>query len=94
MHGHCIEDGPFAELRLLYLGSIYHPHCLSRGFQSGQELKNLSLGFSPQALDDILALQDYDAFNLGLERGPHNNVPRIIRGDFAPFTAPNGIYLR
>ena len=81
--GHCIENGPFTELEVPYFDMIYHPHCLSRGFQSGQGLKNLSSKLSPEALDNILESRDYDTFNLGLEHGAHLAVPRSIRGYFA-----------
>ncbi|CAF9916149.1 MAG: hypothetical protein ALECFALPRED_010534 [Alectoria fallacina] len=76
--GHCIENGPFTELEVPYFDMIYHPHCLSRGFQSGQGLKNLSSKLSPEALDNILESRDYDTFNLGLEHGAHLAVPRSL----------------
>lgn len=35
-------------------------------------------------------MNDYEAFNLELEDGPHVAIPRSIRGDFSLLTAPSG----
>ena len=88
--GHCVVDGPFAMLEVPYLDETLDPHCLSRGFQSGASLVNLSQKIRPQALESLFRLSDYENFNLGLEDGAHIAVPRSIRGDFSLFTAPSG----
>ena len=90
--GHCVTDGPFAMLEVLYLKSELKPHCLSRGFESGTALAQLGQGLRPQVLEDLLAMGDYETFNLGLEDGPHISIPRSIRGDFSLFTAPYGMH--
>ena len=91
LNGHCIDNGPFAQLEVLYLAGDYQPHCLSRGFEHGQELARLSRGLRPESLEDLLLKPNYEDFNLGLEEGPHLSVPRIVRGDFTAFTAPSGM---
>lgn len=32
LRGHCVTNGPFAMLKILYLEFEDKPHCLSRGF--------------------------------------------------------------
>ena len=91
VHGHCVDRGPFSALEIPYIDSLFHPHCLSRGFEDDEKLRNLSKQINPEALDKILASRSYNDFNLGLEFGPHNAIPRSIRGDFALFTAPSGM---
>lgn len=89
--GYCVVDGPFAKLQVLYVGADFKPHCLSRGFEGGQKLARLGQGLKPEVLEEVLSLPDYEAFNLGLEDGPHLNIPKIIHGDFKFFTAPYGV---
>ena len=90
--GHCVRDGPFANLSLPFFNSDDHNHCLSRGFRN---LYNGTLGqlsgwdMRPASMEKILNLPDFDAFYLALERGPHNAIPNGIGGDFVKFTAPN-----
>ena len=74
-----------------YLGADSMPHCLSRGFKSGQELVEKGSWVKPAALEALLRGDDYEAFNLGLEDSAHNALPLIIRGDFSLFTAPSGM---
>lgn len=93
LHGHCVTDGPFANLQVGYLKSQWHPHCLTRGFASGPELANLSSWIRPSAIEGLLADDDYETFNLGLERAAHLAIPRSVRGDFLLFTAPAGEFL-
>ena len=89
--GHCVVDGPFARLEVPYIDKRPKPHCLSRGFESGGQLAMHGSWFRPKAMEELQRGNDYDAFNLGLEEGPHNAIPRIIRGDFSMFTAPYGV---
>ncbi|CAD6442792.1 2d33d938-1230-4a59-9b30-9b90f88d4d87 [Sclerotinia trifoliorum] len=89
-YGHCITDGPFANRTLLYFGAEYGAHCLSRGFIHGDHLRAVfGLKVQPEALEAVLLESDYESFNLKLEEGPHNAIPRAIRGDFLRVTAPN-----
>ena len=41
----------------------------------------------------MLEKADYDSFNIGLELGPHNAIPKTVRGDFYRVTAPYGMFL-
>ncbi|KAL9005489.1 MAG: hypothetical protein Q9188_001726 [Gyalolechia gomerana] len=87
---HCVDQGPFAKLEVPYFEDIYKPHCLLRGFESGESLAELGAEFKPEALDRLLLTNDYNAFNLGLENGPHIAIPKSINGDFSLHTAPFG----
>ena len=90
IHGHCVTDGPFARLKVLYVEKFPYPHCLSRGFATGENLTRFSAALEPEALDELLRTPDYAAFNLGVEDGPHLSIPRSIHGDFSTVTAPAG----
>ena len=89
--GYCLTEGPFGRLEVSYIGDEYKPHCLSRGFPRPEKVARLGQDLGPEALQKILSLREYDSFNLGLEKGPHLAVPKIIGGDFQYFTAPNGL---
>ena len=90
IHGHCVTDGPFARLQVLYVEKYPYPHCLSRGFAVGENLTRFSAALEPRALDELLQTPDYATFNLGVEDGPHLSIPRSIHGDFSTVTAPAG----
>lgn len=91
-YGHCVTDGPFANLELLYWGnpSKVHKHCLSRGFVSVEEARKYVPFISPTHVDKTLALAEYSDFYVKLEFDSHNTLPNFIRGEFYDFTAPNG----
>ena len=91
LDGYCLTEGPFSMLEAAYIGPEYKPHCLSRGFESGENLAKLGESLKPEAVEQVLSLPDYDAFNIGLENGPHLAIPKIIAGDFQYFSAPNGM---
>lgn len=93
LKGHCVVDGPFAMLEVLYLDRQDSRHCLSRGFASGDLLAQQSEKIRPESIEKILLKRDYADFNLGLEMAGHNAIPRSIRGDFSMFTAPYGLYV-
>ena len=89
--GHCVTTGPFANLHVTYLEQVYKPHCLSRGFiHNTTELAVHNALYSPMRVHQILRSKTYEEFNFELEDGPHNGVPRSIRGDFNNLTAPAG----
>lgn len=88
IHGHCVTDGPFARLKVLYVEKFPYPHCLSRGFAVGENLTRFSAALEPTALEKLLRTPDYATFNLGVEDGPHLSIPRSIHGDFSTVTAP------
>lgn len=74
----------------MYYGTDANPHCLSRGFIDGETEGRLSgTKVSPAAVEEILNAPDYESFVIGLEKGPHNQIPNTIRGDFLLFSAPN-----
>lgn len=91
-YGHCVTDGPFANLEALYFGTEDRKHCLSRGFTSSEDSHAGGKYISPEALEETLASPEYDAFYRKLEYGAHNAVPLIIRGDFFKVTAPYGTF--
>ena len=93
--GRCVVDGPFANLHGLFYGSDDNrPHCLSRAFRTGKDLANTtSSKINPDAVEKIMKMNNYEDFNLKLEEGPHNAIPRGIRGDFIRFSAPYGMFL-
>ena len=86
---YCVTDGPFAWLEVPYFEDIYRPHCLLRGFD--ETLVDFRDALRPEALQELLMIEDYDSFNLGLENGPHIAIPKSIHGDFSLHTAPFGI---
>ncbi|KAL2217410.1 hypothetical protein M432DRAFT_516476, partial [Thermoascus aurantiacus ATCC 26904] len=88
IHGHCVTDGPFARLEVLYVEQIPYPHCLSRDFARGDNLTRFSLVVMPAALEELLNIPDYATFNLAVENVPHLSIPRGVHGDFATVTAP------
>ena len=88
--GRCVTDGPFAGLNALYSNLRYRPHCFSRGFPSERELARWTQAFRPEAVKQVMAIQEYESFYLQLENGPHLAIPYSIRGDFYRFTAPYG----
>ena len=90
-HGHCLTEGPFKGLGVSYLGDKYKPHCLSRDFPRTEKVARRGQALGPEAVGKVMSLRDYESFNLGLEKGPHLAMPKIIRGDFQYFTAPNGL---
>jgi tyrosinase len=90
LDGYCVIDGPFQHYEIPYLDEIYRPHCLSRGFLEGDELKAQAEQLHPDKIESLLDVEDYESFNLGLENGPHLAIPRSIRGDFSLLTAPSG----
>ncbi|KAK2041382.1 Di-copper centre-containing protein [Colletotrichum somersetense] len=82
--GHCVTDGPFADLQPLYYGPDIKPHCLSRGFTDFP-----GRNASPEIVQNSLGEKDYETFLVAVETGPHNMAPNGLRGEFYHFTAPN-----
>lgn len=67
-----------------------YPHCLSRDFAHGEDLTRFSRATSPSSIETLLQVEDYMAFVLGVEDGPHLSIPRAVHGDFSTITAPAG----
>lgn len=101
-NGRCVRSGPFADMVRAYSatssGHSHHsdhvnlqPHCLSRGFATGDLLEKIRPLISPQTVSDTLKQRDYFSFFAKFETGSHNAIPQFIHGDFLTFTAPNGM---
>lgn len=88
--GRCVTDGPFAGLKALYSNLRLRPHCLARGFPGEKELARWTSGLRPEAVEEVVAIKEYEKFYLALENGPHLAIPYSVRGDFYRFTAPYG----
>ena len=91
LKGYCVDNGPFAMLGVPYFDTRIERHCLLRGFENGTALEDISQNLRPQVLENLMMVSDFEAFNLGLEHGPHDAIPHSIRGDFSLFTAPFGM---
>ena len=52
--------------------------------------KYYSARVSEDAIAKLMATPGYEAFNLGMEQGPHLAMPHGVLGDFLVDTAPNG----
>ncbi|CAG8948658.1 hypothetical protein HYFRA_00001778 [Hymenoscyphus fraxineus] len=87
-YGHCVTDGPFANLRALYFGNEVKTHCLSRGFNNLEIVHDRTRYITAEAIEAYLIEPEYVGFYSKLERGAHNSIPMIIRGDFYKVTAP------
>lgn len=89
-NGYCVTDGPFSDLNLTYYGPENSKHCLSRGFTDGNVKGRLAGDMvRPAVIEEVLRQPEYANFFMKLEKGPHNQIPNGIRGDFFKFTAPN-----
>jgi hypothetical protein len=99
-NGRCVENGPFTNAIPYWQAKAdnemhtYHifpqPHCLSRGFATGERQELFQASITPEKVEETLEQAEYDEFFAKLELGPHNAVPQFISGDFYYFTAPNG----
>ncbi|OOF98341.1 hypothetical protein ASPCADRAFT_205583 [Aspergillus carbonarius ITEM 5010] len=89
--GHCVQDGPFANLTTTYFEGKYHPHCLSRGFLDEETIKRVgNLTVQPVVLREIITqTANYFDFLLAVEQMSHLTIPYIVQGDFSKVTAPN-----
>lgn len=88
----CVSDGPFRNLRPAYLQDDRIPHCLSRHFNNGTEYigNMLASEYTPNVINKISKLRDYNSYRISLESGPHGAVHSAIGGDMSPATSPNG----
>ncbi|KGO55074.1 Tyrosinase [Penicillium expansum] len=87
----CVSDGPFRNLRPAYLQDDRIPHCLSRNFNNGTEYigNMLASEYTPNVINKISKLRDYNSYRISLESGPHGAVHSAIGGDMSPATSPN-----
>ncbi|KAL2217654.1 monooxygenase [Thermoascus aurantiacus ATCC 26904] len=65
-----------------YTGSGRRPHCLGRDFNNGTDQVGDMLGYAytPKAIAEINALDDYDSFRVKLEGRPHGAIHSAIGG--------------
>lgn len=80
-HGHCVAEGPFADLRPLYFDRDRQEHCLSRGMRSGETLDFAMSKISPRAVEGTLQRQAYHNFTFWLEKDTHKVMPYVMRGE-------------
>ncbi|KAK3075302.1 hypothetical protein LTR53_001503 [Teratosphaeriaceae sp. CCFEE 6253] len=88
--GRCLVDGPFAGVRADYYDVKFQPHCLSRGFRDleGKLGRIDGHDISPESIEEVLGLGDYESFVALMESRVHDAIPFGIGGDFETFTAP------
>ena len=98
--GSCVRTGPFANTTRHWVSkSNGHgfdinakPHCLSRGFETGQRKTRFEERITPDAINEVLVQSTYMEFLDRLEVKAHNSIPQFVRGDFYALTAPNGMF--
>lgn len=90
--GRCVVDGAFSDIKASYYHVKFQPHCLSRGFRD--DAGNLGVmdgqAISPDSINEVLALENYEDFVKVMEARVHDAIPFGIGGDFETFTAPYG----
>jgi tyrosinase len=88
--GRCVVDGAFKDIEATYYDVKLQPHCLSRGFRDDDGNLGVMDGrtISPDSIDEVLALDDYERFVKEMESRVHDTIPFGIGGDFETFTAP------
>ncbi|KAM0268960.1 hypothetical protein ACHAPA_004560 [Fusarium lateritium] len=95
--GYCVMDGPFANATRHWQSKsnghgfeiLRNPHCLSRGFQSGEKKLKLEDRVTIAAINSVLTIPAYEEFVDALEVQAHNSTPQFVQGDFYGLTAPN-----
>ncbi|KAK3644027.1 hypothetical protein LTR56_009879 [Elasticomyces elasticus] len=89
--GRCLVDGPFTNITADYYDVKYQPHCLSRGFRDlDGKLGHIDgHDISPESIEEVLSLTDYESFVTLMESRVHDAIPFGIGGDFETFTAPH-----
>ncbi|KAL9077910.1 MAG: hypothetical protein Q9157_003177 [Trypethelium eluteriae] len=87
--GRCVTKGPFSSIKVRYFDGEEHPHCLSRGFPSDGELKELGELIKPEVIEDLMTEPDFDKFASEVERRGHKFLSHSVRGDLSKFTGPN-----
>jgi tyrosinase len=83
---------PFTNIRAKYYDVKYNPHCLSRGFRDEEGNLGHMNGdaISPDSIEGVLRLDDYEKFVVEMESRVHDRIPFGIGEDFETFTAPHG----
>lgn len=67
-------------------------HCLFRSWNNGSSSVGDMLAefYTPEVVQEIQALGDYDTYRKKLESGPHGAIHSAVGGDMPPATSPNG----
>ncbi|KAK0264910.1 hypothetical protein B0A54_16166 [Friedmanniomyces endolithicus] len=88
--GRCVVDGPFRNVTADYYDVKFQPHCLSRGFRDQEGNLGHIDGheISPESIEEVLSLNEYEKFVALMESRVHDAIPFGIAGDFETFTAP------
>ncbi|KAK0934150.1 hypothetical protein LTR29_014264 [Friedmanniomyces endolithicus] len=88
--GRCVVDGPFRNVTADYYDVKFQPHCLSRGFRDQEGNLGHIDGheISPESIEEVLGLDEYEKFVALMESRVHDAIPFGIAGDFETFTAP------
>lgn len=93
--GHCVQDGPFADLRPIIYNHTYVTHCLSRGFNDSKRNVTGQISgeqYRPEAMGEILRIARYEEFGKRVEERLHNGLHQGVGGDFRAMTAANGSF--
>jgi tyrosinase len=98
--GTCVRTGPFANTTRHWVSKsnghgfdiVAKPHCLSRGFETGQQKTRFEERITPEAINEVLAQSTYMDFMDQVENKAHNSIPQFVRGDFFALSAPNGMF--
>ncbi|KAG8765393.1 hypothetical protein FRC12_007511 [Ceratobasidium sp. 428] len=87
---HCVENGPYANLKFKYPNS----HCLARQFNNGGVRGNspgkmLGSQYSAGTIKQILENNNYIDFSTDIEEIPHDTIHNVVAGDMAAAFSPN-----
>jgi tyrosinase len=90
----CVQDGPFANIRLRYSDTEVRPHCLRRQFMEGfpesglQEM--IGFAYDDNVVAGLFTHTTYASFRFALEGGPHGAVHAGVGGDLGRNSSTNG----
>ena len=88
-HAFCVDDGPFANLQSRYNRSEEGLHCLARNFANDTGIGHFDGKLlSRDNVNEMLTIDDYFAFLIAVEDGPHDTIPVGMGGDFESMVAP------
>jgi tyrosinase len=90
----CVIDGPFQDLKLMYMNSTILPHCLARGFIRFEDKSDGAIsGDHVQPNNIVRLMEQQHYFQLGnfTEYEVHNAIHWGLRGDFAQWSSANGM---
>jgi hypothetical protein len=82
--GRCVIDGVFNTIEASYYDVKKQSHCSSRGFQDDEGNLGIMDGrtLSPESIDKVLSLGEYEGFVKEMESRVHDTIPFDIGGDF------------